>query len=36
MVLAVHNGTPVLVKDVGRVDIGIAPRLGEFGYRKAG
>ncbi|MDE2085340.1 MAG: efflux RND transporter permease subunit, partial [Xanthomonadaceae bacterium] len=31
-VLAVHNGTPVLVKDVGRVHIGIAPRLGEFGY----
>jgi cobalt-zinc-cadmium resistance protein CzcA len=31
-VLAVHNGTPVLVKDVGRVVIGIAPRLGEFGY----
>ncbi len=34
MVLAVHNGTPVLVKDVGRVVIGIAPRLGEFGYEK--
>ena len=32
IVLAVHNGTPVLVKDVGKVDIGIAPRLGEFGY----
>ena len=32
VVLAVHNGTPVLVKDVGRVVIGIAPRLGEFGY----
>ncbi|HEY3778546.1 MAG TPA: CusA/CzcA family heavy metal efflux RND transporter [Rhizomicrobium sp.] len=32
VVLAVHNGTPVLVKDVGRVLIGIAPRLGEFGY----
>ena len=31
-VLAVHNGTPVLVKNVGRVQIGIAPRLGEFGY----
>ena len=30
--LAVHNGTPVLVKDVGRVVIGIAPRLGEFGF----
>ena len=30
--LAVHNGTPVLVRDVGRVTIDIAPRLGEFGY----
>jgi len=34
VVLAVNNGTPVLVKDVGRVEIGIAPRLGEFGYEK--
>ena len=34
IVLAVHNGTPVLVKDVGRVEIGIAPRLGEFGFNK--
>ncbi len=34
VVVAVHNGTPVLVKDVGRVVIGIAPRLGEFGYEK--
>src|SRR5471030_963796 len=34
VVLAVHDGTPVLVKDVGRVEIGIAPRLGEFGYQK--
>src|SRR5450631_2269476 len=33
VVLAVHNGTPVLVKDVGRVAIGIAPRLGEFGFQ---
>ena len=32
VVLAVNNGTPVLVKDVARVTIGIAPRLGEFGY----
>jgi heavy metal efflux system protein len=32
VVLAVHDGTPILVKDVGRVVIGIAPRLGEFGY----
>ena len=34
VVLAVHNGTPVLLKDVGRAVIGIAPRLGEFGYEK--
>jgi cobalt-zinc-cadmium resistance protein CzcA len=33
VVVAVHNGTPVLVKDVGRVAIGIAPRLGEFGFQ---
>ena len=32
VVLAVHDGTPVLVKDVGRAVIGIAPRLGEFGF----
>jgi heavy metal efflux system protein len=32
VVVAVHDGTPVLVKDVGRVTVGIAPRLGEFGY----
>ncbi|MGH8114529.1 MAG: efflux RND transporter permease subunit, partial [Rhodanobacteraceae bacterium] len=32
IVLAVHNGTPVLVKDVAEVKIGTAPRLGEFGY----
>ncbi len=34
VVLAVHDGTPVLLKDVGRVAIGIAPRLGEFGYER--
>src|SRR6202050_3412908 len=34
VVVAVHDGTPVLVKEVGRVEIGIAPRLGEFGYEK--
>jgi cobalt-zinc-cadmium resistance protein CzcA len=34
VVLAVHNGAPVLLKDVGRVAVGIAPRLGEFGYEK--
>ena len=32
VVLAEHGGKPVLVKDVGRVQIGIAPRLGEFGF----
>jgi cobalt-zinc-cadmium resistance protein CzcA len=32
VVLAVHNGIPVLVKDIGRVVIGHAPRLGQFGY----
>ena len=32
VVLAVHAGVPILLKDVGHVVIGIAPRLGEFGY----
>ena len=32
VVLAVHDGVPVLIKDVGRAVIGIAPRLGEFGF----
>jgi cobalt-zinc-cadmium resistance protein CzcA len=31
VVAAVHGGVPVLVKDLGGVTIGIAPRLGEFG-----
>ena len=34
VVVAVHAGAPILVKDIGRVVIGIAPRLGEFGYEK--
>ncbi|KQZ79734.1 metal transporter [Rhodanobacter sp. Root561] len=34
VVLAVHDGTPVLVKDVGRVVIGVAPRLGQFGFEQ--
>ncbi|MBS0212865.1 MAG: efflux RND transporter permease subunit [Proteobacteria bacterium] len=34
VVLSTHAGKPVLVKDVGRVVIGIAPRLGEFGFEK--
>ena len=32
IVLTVRNGTPVLVKDVGEVVIGHAPRLGQFGF----
>ena len=34
VVLAVHDGNPVLVKDVGRVVIGVAPRLGQFGFEQ--
>ena len=33
VVLGVHSGIPVLVKDVGRATIGHAPRLGQFGYQ---
>jgi heavy metal efflux system protein len=33
VVVAMHDGTPILVKDVGRIAVGIAPRLGEFGYQ---
>ena len=33
VVLAVHDGTPVLVKDIGQVVIGAAPRLGQFGFQ---
>ena len=32
VVVAVHNGTPVLIKDIGQVVIGTAPRLGQFGF----
>src|SRR5262249_22922697 len=32
VVVAVKNGTPILVRDVGQVVIGFAPRLGQFGY----
>ncbi len=35
IVVAVKNGTPVLVKDIGEVVIGQAPRLGQFGYDSA-
>ncbi|WP_293380031.1 CusA/CzcA family heavy metal efflux RND transporter [Phenylobacterium sp.] len=34
IVLAVHDGVPTLVKDVAHTEIGIAPRLGEFGFEK--
>jgi cobalt-zinc-cadmium resistance protein CzcA len=33
VVLAVRNGIPTLVKDIGRVVIDHAPRLGQFGYQ---
>jgi len=32
VVLAVHDGTPVRVRDVGDVVVGSAPRLGQFGF----
>ncbi|HET8633133.1 MAG TPA: CusA/CzcA family heavy metal efflux RND transporter [Gemmatimonadales bacterium] len=32
VVVAVKNGTPVLVRDLGSVEIGHAPRLGQFGF----
>lgn len=31
--LTLRNGTPVLVKNVATVEIGHAPRLGQFGFR---
>jgi cobalt-zinc-cadmium resistance protein CzcA len=34
VVVAVHNGTPVRIKDIGSVVIGSAPRLGQFGFNK--
>jgi len=34
VVVAVHDGTPVLVKDIGKVAIGVAPRLGQFGFNE--
>ncbi len=33
VVLAVHNGIPILARDVGTVVLGFAPRLGQFGYQ---
>ena len=32
VVITTHNGIPVLVKDIGTVEIGYAPRLGQFGF----
>ncbi len=32
VVVGVQNGTPILVKDIGTVVIGYAPRLGQFGF----
>ena len=32
VVITTHNGIPVLIKDVAKVEIGHAPRLGQFGF----
>ncbi len=32
VVITTHNGIPVLIKDIGTVEIGYAPRLGQFGF----
>jgi cobalt-zinc-cadmium resistance protein CzcA len=34
IVLQAKNGIPVYVKDIAKVEIGHAPRLGQFGYMK--
>jgi cobalt-zinc-cadmium resistance protein CzcA len=34
IVVGSNNGVPIRIKDVGNVEIGYAPRLGEFGYQK--
>jgi cobalt-zinc-cadmium resistance protein CzcA len=34
IVLAVHNGIPVYVRDIAQVQIGHAPRLGQFGFMR--
>jgi cobalt-zinc-cadmium resistance protein CzcA len=35
VVLAVKDGTPILVRNVGQVVIGFAPRLGQFGFNES-
>jgi len=35
VVVGSNNGAPVRIKDIGRVDIGSAPRLGIFGFQTA-
>ncbi len=34
VVIGSNNGVPIMVKDIGEVEIGHAPRLGQFGYQK--
>jgi cobalt-zinc-cadmium resistance protein CzcA len=34
IVVGANNGVPIRVKDIGTVEVGYAPRLGEFGYEK--
>jgi heavy metal efflux system protein len=34
VVVGSNNGVPIRIKDVGDVEIGHAPRLGEFGFQK--
>ncbi|HEX3865457.1 MAG TPA: efflux RND transporter permease subunit [Gemmatimonadaceae bacterium] len=34
VVIAVKNSVPILIKDIGTVEIGAAPRLGQFGFNK--
>jgi heavy metal efflux system protein len=34
IVISVKNGVPVLIRDVASVEIGHAPRLGQFGFNK--
>jgi heavy metal efflux system protein len=32
IIVASHNGAPVRISDVGKVEVGHAPRLGQFGF----